>query len=234
LERELRDLRRTHEILEEAASERYVRQAELEEYFLACVDEARKDASRRRYSGYGLKQTSPRSTRQDVLDSLVSSEEDHQLPVLGCAERWTPFTPEAHSLAWGRYEDDLHAASVSAVCSSGSVWHLNRRPNTSTKMFVNICGHPLVEGPLLPSGARADGHLVDKMGIRNMQVPVDVGSFRRVFDRAGNACVAIDVIFAPWLVSKLADCVPIIQRGEKMDTTRQSLVVDLVTVALRN
>ncbi|KAF4702244.1 hypothetical protein FOZ63_032690, partial [Perkinsus olseni] len=108
------------------------------------------------------------------------------------------------------------------------------RPNTSTKMFVNICGHPLVEGPLLPSGARADGHLVDKMGIRNMQVPVDVGSFRRVFDRAGNACVAIDVIFAPWLVSKLADCVPIIQQGGKMDTTRRSLVVDFVTVALRN
>ncbi|KAF4668399.1 Tubulin epsilon chain [Perkinsus olseni] len=111
---------------------------------------------------------------------------------------------------------------------------LHQRPNTSTKMFVNICGHPLVEGPLLPSGARADGHLVDKMGIRNMQVPVDVGSFRKVFDRAGNACVAIDVIFAPWLVSKLADCVPIIQRGGKMETTRQSLVVDLVTVALRN
>ncbi|KAF4676896.1 hypothetical protein FOZ62_031183, partial [Perkinsus olseni] len=75
LERELRDLRRTHDMLEEAASQRYVRQAELEDYFLACVDEARKDASRRRYSGYGLKQASPRNTQQDVLDSLVSSEE---------------------------------------------------------------------------------------------------------------------------------------------------------------
>ncbi|EEQ98386.1 hypothetical protein Pmar_PMAR013734 [Perkinsus marinus ATCC 50983] len=122
----------------------------------------------------------------------------------------------------------LPGVAVKTACT------LHQRPNTTTKMFVNICGHPLVEGPLLPSGARADGHLVDKMGIRNMQVPVDVGSFRRVFDRSGSTCVAIDVVFAPWLVSKLADCVPTILRGEKVDATRQSLILDLVIVALRN
>ncbi|KAF4656391.1 hypothetical protein FOL47_009016 [Perkinsus chesapeaki] len=111
---------------------------------------------------------------------------------------------------------------------------LHQRPNASTKLFVNICGHPLVEGPLLPSGARADGHLVDKMGIKNMQVPVDVGSFRRVFDHSGNSCAAVDVVFTPWLVSKAADCVPAIQKREKIDDARQSLVLDLLGVAFRN
>ncbi|KAF4656390.1 hypothetical protein FOL47_009015 [Perkinsus chesapeaki] len=75
LETELRGLRRTRKMLEDAVTERYARRSELEDFFLACVDEARKDASRRKYSGHGVRKMSPVNARQEAIDALVSSEE---------------------------------------------------------------------------------------------------------------------------------------------------------------
>lgn len=80
--------------------------------------------------------------------------------------------------------------------------------NPPGRWYVNMCKHKMVEMPIAYSGKIISREHVLTHGIGNMQVPFDIGSFRKLKARADGAkhsTFCIDVVFNPFIVALFMD-----------------------------
>jgi len=77
------------------------------------------------------------------------------------------------------------------------------------RWFVNVTKHKLCEMPIAYSGQKVGKDWILANGIGNMQVPFDMGSFRKVKGERGEGAKqttwAIDVVFCPLIVQLFMD-----------------------------
>eukprot|EP00747_Dinoflagellata_sp_TGD_P162427 gnl/TRDRNA2_/TRDRNA2_180023_c0_seq1.p1 gnl/TRDRNA2_/TRDRNA2_180023_c0~~gnl/TRDRNA2_/TRDRNA2_180023_c0_seq1.p1 ORF type:complete len:538 (-),score=128.77 gnl/TRDRNA2_/TRDRNA2_180023_c0_seq1:52-1665(-) len=81
-------------------------------------------------------------------------------------------------------------------------------PGMSGKWYLNMCSHKLVDMPIAYSGKPADKEYILARGIGNMQVPFDMGTFRKLKERAEGSkksTYCVDVIFNPLIVQLFMD-----------------------------
>ncbi|CAD7937154.1 unnamed protein product [Amoebophrya sp. A120] len=71
-----------------------------------------------------------------------------------------------------------------------------------SRMYLNFCSHPLIEAPRLPNGKPASKEWILKHGLGNMQVPLDLGSYRKLklASEGKQSSFAVDVVFHPTMV----------------------------------
>mmetsp|Transcript_2486 Transcript_2486/g.6690 ORF Transcript_2486/g.6690 Transcript_2486/m.6690 type:complete len:525 (-) Transcript_2486:72-1646(-) len=80
--------------------------------------------------------------------------------------------------------------------------------NPPGRWYINMCKHKMVEMPIAYSGKIISREHVLTHGIGNMQVPFDVGSFRKLKMRADGAkktTYCIDVVFNPFIIALFMD-----------------------------
>jgi len=80
--------------------------------------------------------------------------------------------------------------------------------NPPGRWYVNMCKHKMVEMPLAPSGKPVTRDHILTHGIGNLQVPFDMGSFRKLKERAEGAkrtTYCIDVVFSPLMIQLFMD-----------------------------
>eukprot|EP00405_Crypthecodinium_cohnii_P019644 CAMPEP_0206475460 /NCGR_PEP_ID=MMETSP0324_2-20121206/34093_1 /ASSEMBLY_ACC=CAM_ASM_000836 /TAXON_ID=2866 /ORGANISM="Crypthecodinium cohnii, Strain Seligo" /LENGTH=414 /DNA_ID=CAMNT_0053950823 /DNA_START=46 /DNA_END=1290 /DNA_ORIENTATION=- len=78
----------------------------------------------------------------------------------------------------------------------------------SGRWFVNMTKHKLCELPIAYSGKTVSRDWILANGIGNMQVPFDIGSFRKLKERADGAkqtTYCIDVVFNPLIIQLFMD-----------------------------
>ncbi|TMW57286.1 hypothetical protein Poli38472_003211 [Pythium oligandrum] len=71
------------------------------------------------------------------------------------------------------------------------------------KLFVNLCAHEIVDMPKNPNSDRdvpRDTRAVPHTS--NLQIPLVIGSLRKIHDVSGAACHAVDVVFHPWVLER--------------------------------
>lgn len=96
----------------------------------------------------------------------------------------------------------------------------------STKWFLNCCAHGIVDRPLANgSMEQVDDAYLDAWCLSNVQVPLHVCSMRTTVDHAGEASVAIDVVFHPALTARATAA------GSKNAAAFQE---NMCTLAIRN
>lgn len=79
---------------------------------------------------------------------------------------------------------------------------------TGKKVFINLVCHELVKRPLDASDSEVADDQLDKFGIRNLRVPLDVGDPKPSTDKSGDAATKCDVIFHPCLVERASSAGP--------------------------
>jgi len=80
--------------------------------------------------------------------------------------------------------------------------------NPPGRWYINMCKHKMVQMPIAYSGKPVSREHILAHGIGNMQVPFDVGSFRKLKARAEGAkqsTYCIDVVFNPFIVALFMD-----------------------------
>lgn len=81
-------------------------------------------------------------------------------------------------------------------------------PRLAGKWFVNVCTHRMVGMPIAPSGQPVSREHLLGRGAANLQVPLDIGTFRKLKERADGSkvnSVCIDVVFNPFVVKMFMD-----------------------------
>merc|ERR1719159_1393987 len=81
-------------------------------------------------------------------------------------------------------------------------------PRLAGKWFINMCTHRMVGMPIAPSGQPVDREQLIRHGMAMCQVPLDIGTFRKLKERSEGAksnAFAIDVIFNPFVVKLFTD-----------------------------
>jgi len=76
------------------------------------------------------------------------------------------------------------------------------------RWYINMTKHKLVEMPVAPSGKPVSRDWVLTHGLGNLQVPFDVGSFRKLKARSDGAkqtTYCIDVVFNPFIIQLFMD-----------------------------
>jgi len=73
---------------------------------------------------------------------------------------------------------------------------------TGKKVFINLVCHELVKRPLDAMDKEVDDDQLDKFGIRNLRVPLDVGDPKPSTDKSGEPATKCDVIFNPCVVER--------------------------------
>lgn len=76
------------------------------------------------------------------------------------------------------------------------------------RWYLNICRHKLVDMPIAHSGKVVTREFILGHGIGSMQIPFDMGTFRKLKERAEGArhtAYAIDVVFNPFIVQMFTD-----------------------------
>jgi len=76
------------------------------------------------------------------------------------------------------------------------------------RWYLNMCKHKMVEMPVAYSGKHVSREHILAHGIGNLQVPFDVGSFRKLKERADGAkqtTYCIDVVFNPLIIALFMD-----------------------------
>lgn len=73
---------------------------------------------------------------------------------------------------------------------------------TGKKVFINLVCHELVKRPLDAMDKEVNDEQLDKFGIRNLRVPLDVGDPKPSTDKSGESATKCDVIFNPCVVEK--------------------------------
>lgn len=76
------------------------------------------------------------------------------------------------------------------------------------RWYVNMCRHRAVEMPLAPNGKPVDRDHILSRGLGNLQVPFDMGSFRKLKQRADGAkrtTYCVDVVFSPLIIQLFMD-----------------------------
>lgn len=83
------------------------------------------------------------------------------------------------------------------------MYHTVKCQQKQTKLFLNICGHSLVDAPKNPNSGREvpeDTHAVPTTS--NLQVPLVVGKLRELSDQNGTLCCVVDVVVNPWVLRR--------------------------------
>eukprot|EP00928_Gymnodinium_smaydae_P032125 TRINITY_DN23347_c1_g2_i1.p1 TRINITY_DN23347_c1_g2~~TRINITY_DN23347_c1_g2_i1.p1 ORF type:complete len:544 (-),score=154.50 TRINITY_DN23347_c1_g2_i1:73-1704(-) len=78
----------------------------------------------------------------------------------------------------------------------------------SARWYINICAHKLVGLPLAYSGKTASKEWILSQGLGCLQVPFDMGSFRKLKERSDGSrhtTYCIDVVFNPLIVQLFMD-----------------------------
>jgi hypothetical protein len=76
------------------------------------------------------------------------------------------------------------------------------------RWYLNLCRHSLVEMPVAHSGKVVSREYILSHGIASMQIPFDMGSFRKLKERAEGArhtAYCVDVVFNPFIVQLFTD-----------------------------
>lgn len=76
------------------------------------------------------------------------------------------------------------------------------------KWYLNMCRHRAVEMPLAPNGKPVDREHILSRGLGNLQVPFDMGTFRKLKQRADGAnrtTYCVDVVFSPLIIQLFMD-----------------------------
>jgi hypothetical protein len=78
----------------------------------------------------------------------------------------------------------------------------------SGRWFINMVKHKLVDLPVAYSGAKVSKDWILANGIGNMQVPLDMGSFRKLKERAEGSrktTYCVDAVFCPLIIKMFMD-----------------------------
>lgn len=73
---------------------------------------------------------------------------------------------------------------------------------------MNFCWHNLVGPPQNPGGKKVDKEWILNHGIGNMQIPLDLGSFRKIKMKAEGSSrnnYVVDVVMNRFMVDKFAE-----------------------------
>lgn len=76
------------------------------------------------------------------------------------------------------------------------------------RWYLNICRHRMVEMPIAHSGKVVTKEFILSHGIGSMKIPFDMGSFRKLKERAEGAkhtAYCVDVVFNPFIVTMFMD-----------------------------
>jgi len=76
------------------------------------------------------------------------------------------------------------------------------------RWYLNMCSHSLVEMPIAHSGRVISREYILGHGISSMKIPFDMGSFRKLKERAEGAkhtAYCVDVVFNPFIVKMFMD-----------------------------
>ncbi|CAD7956402.1 unnamed protein product [Amoebophrya sp. A25] len=79
----------------------------------------------------------------------------------------------------------------------------DRTSMEGSRMYLNFCSHPLIEKPKLPNKESVTKDWLLKHGIGNMQIPLDIGSYRKLklaAEGAKNSAFCLDVVFHPTMI----------------------------------
>ncbi|KAL7545899.1 hypothetical protein ACHAWF_014805 [Thalassiosira exigua] len=94
--------------------------------------------------------------------------------------------------------------SLSSICAqpndpSGSTGDGGSKQKGDTKVFLNICTHPLIAQPCKRPA------LDDETGkeIDGYRLPISVGELRPCYDKTGNAAIAADCVLNPKVVAEM-------------------------------
>ena len=68
------------------------------------------------------------------------------------------------------------------------------------KIFINLTSHPAVNAPI---GANGKELGVDAPGWAAREIPLLVGILRETRDKKDAKCLAVDVVFSPWVLKRI-------------------------------
>lgn len=100
------------------------------------------------------------------------------------------------------------AAALPLRPSVGFCLQADSTGNPPARWFVNMVKHKMVEMPISYSGLKVSRDWILSHGIGNLQVPFDIGSFRKLKERsegARQATYCIDVVFNPLIIQLFMD-----------------------------
>ncbi|CEG42661.1 Uncharacterized conserved protein [Plasmopara halstedii] len=83
------------------------------------------------------------------------------------------------------------------------MYHTIKCQRKVTKLFLNICGHKLIDVPNYPNSGREvpeDTRVIPNTN--NLQVPLVVGKLREHCNNSGELCCVIDVVVNPWVLRR--------------------------------
>jgi len=76
------------------------------------------------------------------------------------------------------------------------------------RWYLNLCRHSLVDMPVAHSGKTVSREYILGHGVSSMKIPFDMGSFRKLKERAEGAkqtAYAVDVVFNPFIIQMFMD-----------------------------
>lgn len=76
------------------------------------------------------------------------------------------------------------------------------------RYYLNMCSHKLVEMPIAHSGKVVSREFILGHGVASMKIPFDMGSFRKLKERAEGAkqtAYCLDVVFNPFIIRMFMD-----------------------------
>jgi hypothetical protein len=84
-----------------------------------------------------------------------------------------------------------------------AMYHSVKCQQQETKLFLNVCGHKLLDAPKNPnSGQEVPEDTRAVPNTSNLQVPLVVGKLREISDFRGALCCAVDVVVNPWVLRR--------------------------------
>uniref|UniRef100_K3WKX8 PIH1 N-terminal domain-containing protein n=1 Tax=Globisporangium ultimum (strain ATCC 200006 / CBS 805.95 / DAOM BR144) TaxID=431595 RepID=K3WKX8_GLOUD len=84
-----------------------------------------------------------------------------------------------------------------------AMYHTIKCQQQETKLFLNCCAHEMIDLPKNPNnGSEVPKDTRAVPSTSNLVIPLVVGKIREIQDFAGGLCVAIDVVFHPWIMQR--------------------------------
>jgi len=94
------------------------------------------------------------------------------------------------------------------MCDRGFCIQTDSLSTTSGRWYLNMVRHSLCEMPIAHSGRVVTREFILSHGIGSMKIPFDMGSFRKLKERADGArhtSYCVDVVFNPFIIQMFTD-----------------------------
>jgi len=94
------------------------------------------------------------------------------------------------------------------MCDRGFCIQTDSLSTTSGRWYLNMVRHSLCEMPIAHSGKVVTREFILSHGIGSMKIPFDMGSFRKLKERADGArhtSYCVDVVFNPFIIQMFTD-----------------------------